>query len=215
MRLTTIEFASLLSYSPHGTGSMDKASKKTMHAVKGDLMHGDAPMSEHIAKNIRKRLGTLPFADYFTRTTVLVPAPRSSLARPGRLWVPQRLVRSMQRYGLGVQRECLVRRRAVPKSSTSAPGARPKPQAHYESMGVTGTPGARPVDIVIVDDVVTRGATLIGAAERLAEAFPGARIRGFAALRAVSRPRKFRKIFDPCVGRIYIRNGDAFARCSG
>lgn len=172
-------------------------------------------MSEHIAQGVRKRLGTLPFADYFTKTTVLVPAPRSSLARPGRLWVPQRLVRSMQKHGLGVQKECLVRREAVPKSSTSAPDARPKPQVHYESMGVTGTLGARPRDIVIVDDVVTRGATLIGAAGRLAEVFPGARIRGFAALRAVSRPEEFKGIFDPCVGRIDIRNGDACAMCSG
>ena len=214
MSLTTIEFASLLSYSPNGTGSMDKASKKTMYAVKGDRMHGNAPMSERIAKDVRNRLGTLPFADYFTKTTALVPAPQSSLASPGRLWVPQRLARSMQRHGLGVQRECLVRRKAVPKSSTSAPGARPKPQVHYESMSVTGTLGARPGDIVIVDDVVTRGATLIGAAGRLAEAFPSARIRGFAALRAVSHPEDFKDIFDPCVGRIDIQNGDAFAKCS-
>ena len=214
MKLTTIELASLLSYSPHGTGGMDEASKKTMYAVKGDRMQGDVSMSECIAAGIRNRLATLPFADYFTKTTVLVPAPQSSLARPGRLWVPQRLVRSMQKHGLGVRKECLVRRRAVPKSSTSAPGARPKPQVHYESMSVTGTLGARPSDIVIVDDVVTRGATLIGAAGRLAEAFPSARIRGFAALRTVSRPSEFRKIFDPCVGRIDIQNGDAFARCS-
>lgn len=141
MRLTTIEFASLLSYSPRGTEGMDGASKKTMYAVKCDRMQGDVSMSECIAAGIRNRSGTLPFADC-TRTAVLVPAPQSSLARPGRLWVPQRLARSMQRYGLGVQRGCLVRRRAVRKSSTSASDARPKPQVHYESMGVTGTPGA-------------------------------------------------------------------------
>lgn len=38
--------------------------------------------------------------------------------------------------------------------------------------------------IIIVDDVVTRGATIMGAAARLREAFPNARIRAFTIARA-------------------------------
>lgn len=215
MRLEAIDFGSLLSYSPHGVGAKDRASKQTMYAIKGDRMNGNIHMSEYIARDMSNRLDRLPFAEFFTGRPTLVPAPKSSLTRPGSLWVPQRLARYMQEYGLGVQAEYLERRRMVEKSSTSAPGERPKPQDHYESMEVRDTLSDHPDEIVIVDDVITRGATLIGAAGKLAEAFPSARIRCFAALRTVSKPGKFKDIFDPCAGQIVTKDGDAFATCSG
>lgn len=211
MNLLEIKFASLLSYSPHGTGEKDKESKKTMCDIKGDRMHEDMPMSESIAKDMGKRLSKLPFADYFTKDTALVPAPKSSLPHSGSLWVPQRLADSMQKHGMGISMECLTRRTAVPQSSTSIPSERPKPQDHYKSMKVVNTLDSCPTEIVIVDDVITRGATLIGAANKLTERFPDARIRGFAALRTVSDSKNFKDIFDPFVGRIVIRNGNAFA----
>lgn len=215
MKLGTIEFGSLLSYSPRGAGTKAEESRQTMYAIKYDRMHRDAPMSEYIARVVAKKLGALPFAEFFAKSTVLVPAPKSARARPGSLWVPQRLACSMEKHGLGVRAECLVRETAVPKSATSPPRKRPKPRDHYASMKVTDILDDPPGRIVIVDDVITRGSTLIGAANKLAEAFPNARIRGLAALRTISNPDEFKDVFDPCVGTIAIRDDNAFARCHG
>lgn len=63
---------------------------------------------------------------------------------------------------------------------------------------------------MIVDDVVTRGATLLGAASRLSEAYPQASIRAFAAMRTVSNPDEFREIRDPVMGKIVYRSGEAY-----
>ena len=45
----------------------------------------------------------------------------------------------------------------------------------------------------------------MGAANRLVEAFPSARIRAFAAMRTVSDWMEFSHIYDPRVGRIEYR----------
>ena len=67
-----------------------------------------------------------------------------------------------------------------------------------------------PSEIVIVDDIITRGSTLLGAANRLVEAFPNAKIRGFAAMRSISRPTDFTGVIDPCVGKIHMSNGNPY-----
>ena len=41
--------------------------------------------------------------------------------------------------------------------------------------------------ITLVDDFVTQGKTLLGAASRLTEAYPGSRIRAFAFIRSISQ----------------------------
>lgn len=43
-----------------------------------------------------------------------------------------------------------------------------------------------PDEILLVDDVVTRGATLLGAANKLVDAYPNARISTFAAIRTIN-----------------------------
>ena len=61
-----------------------------------------------------------------------------------------------------------------------------------------------PESILIVDDVVTTGATLVGSAKRLADAFPKAKITAFAAIRTVTMPEKFRRINDPVFSQIIL-----------
>ena len=48
---------------------------------------------------------------------------------------------------------------------------RPTAEQHYESISVQGIL-SEPEEILLVDDVVTRGVTLLGCANRLADAFP-------------------------------------------
>ncbi|MGI0074656.1 MAG: hypothetical protein ACREA5_01800 [Nitrosotalea sp.] len=120
------------------------------------------------------------------------------------LWASQRITRALINNGLGKKsEECLERIIALPKSSKSIPANRPKPFQHYESMRVKELL-FNPEEIVLVDDVVTRGATILGAVNRLTEAFPDARIRAFAVMRTMSNPEKFSEIVDPCVGKIRL-----------
>lgn len=80
-------------------------------------------------------------------------------------------------------------------------------------MGVQGSLNSAS-DIVLIDDIVTRGATLLGAANRLHDVFPAARIRAFAAMRTSSDPSEFRALYEPCVGTITYREeqGDTMRR---
>lgn len=61
-----------------------------------------------------------------------------------------------------------------------------------------------PADLVVVDDVVTKGATLLAAAAVLQEAFPASRVRGFALVRTMGLVLEVDRILDPCLGTISV-----------
>ena len=54
----------------------------------------------------------------------------------------------------------------------------------------------------MVDDIVTRGCTLLAAASRLSDAFPKADIRAFAMVRTMGLVPDITVTIDPCVGSI-------------
>jgi len=60
--------------------------------------------------------------------------------------------------------------------------------------------------LLVVDDVVTRGATLLGAATLLQRRFASCDIAGFAAVRTISEA-EVSDMFDPVVGMISMRHG--------
>ena len=104
----------------------------------------------------------------------------------------------------------LRRIRPVPKSASAAPGRRPTVLAHYDSLSVV--PGCDLPDdscLLLIDDVVTKGRTLLAASMRLHEAFPQARITAFALLRTLGFKDRLEGLLEPCVGRIVWRAGDA------
>jgi predicted amidophosphoribosyltransferase len=162
--------------------------------------------SEWIAKTIQQNITTLPFASFFQPNTILVPTPKSSLMRPDTLWVPERIASAITKKGFGnkvISR--LARTQSVPKAASSLAKDRPKAIDHYKSMNVTRIL-SNPNEIILVEDVITRGATLLGAANLLAEAFPETPIRAFAAMRTISNPDEFSRLYDPCVGTIELQN---------
>jgi adenine/guanine phosphoribosyltransferase-like PRPP-binding protein len=125
------------------------------------------------------------------------------LLTPDTLWVPHRIAMAMVGMGFGKEvAPLLVRTRSVPKAHLARSSKdRSTVTDHYESMRVQTTL-SEPGEIVLVDDVVTQGATLLGAANRLASAFPGTPIRAFAIMRTISNAAEFVKEYDPCVGMI-------------
>ncbi len=162
--------------------------------------------SEWVARTVKQNKSSLPFVSFLTRESVLVPVPSSSLMKPDTLWVPDRIASAMVRSGIGREVvRCLSRGVAVPKSATSDAPDRPKPLRHFETMAIQEQISQPPEDILLVDDVVTRGATMWGAANRLTEAYPSARIRGFAAVRTISNPSEFEDLYRPVMGTIEFR----------
>lgn len=142
-------------------------------------------------------------ANFFGEGSVLVPVPGSAPLVPGGLWVPRMIAHALTGVGLAsATHEWLKRRHAVPKSAFAPPGQRPSAKDHFESFDVLPPRLFAPERIVLVDDVVTRGATLIAAASRLAVYYPRAEIKAFALLRALSSGEIGGTMRKPTFGRI-------------
>jgi phosphoribosylpyrophosphate synthetase len=140
---------------------------------------------------------------------VLVPAPRSAPIRDvTTLWPAQRICAQLVAGKLGREvLPCLTRTVAVPKSAFAPSGERPDVSRHFETIAaeVGLVRGAR---IAVVDDVITKGATLLAAASRVQEAFPEAEVRAFALLRTMGLVEEVDKILDPCRGTITLVRGE-------
>ncbi len=209
MTLMKIKFGSLFAYTPRGDLPEHHKSRTLMRNLKNDAVASSGmPMSSVIALDIKKGLANYPFSDYFNNSNILIPIPKSSKLPRNGLWVPQRLTAALEREGLGISKECLIRKISLPRSSTALATDRPKAHQHYKSMEAKPLIDAN--DIVLVDDIITRGATVSGAADKIKDAFPHARIRVFAAIRTISDPAKFSNFVDPCTGTIELSGVDTF-----
>ena len=148
-------------------------------------------------------------AGWFGSDAVLVPLPGSAPPVPGGLWVPERLCAELLKPGFGAVVEPVVQRViAVPKSAYSAPGSRPTVQQNFDSLAVDMRL-LPPGPLVLVDDVITKGRTLLAVATRLEQAFPDRTIRAFAAIRYRGFVDDIENRIDPCDGRIIWDGEDA------
>jgi len=150
----------------------------------------------------------------FAEESVLVPVPGSAPSSRG-VWPAQRLAFALHGVGLGTSVWPGVARRFPVRKSATAPSAdRPTVHQHYESFVVAPrpvAPGLRypPTRIVIVDDVITKGRTILAAAIRLHEAFPNADIRAFALVRTMGLLPDVADFLQPCEGVVRWAGGDA------
>jgi hypothetical protein len=213
MDLSHLEFGALLTYAPRGDSPEIRLSKDVMYVLKKDGFMGKPQtlMSEWIAQMVQQKMPELPFASFFQPDTILIPTPKSSLMRPSTLWVPQRIATALVKIGIGKDvASCLIRAEPVRKAAFCVAEERPTALVHYESMSVQGSISP-PSEILLIDDIVTRGATLMGAANRLQDAFPQSRIRAFAAMRTISNSNEFQKVYSPCMGTIDLSEwGETF-----
>ena len=204
--IRTVPFASCYVYSPTGAGDVCERSRLLRRLLKA----GDANFMRRYALRVRQQADESPLlAGYFGENDVLVPVPGSSPCVMGGTWTAESLAMALVREGLGrVAWSGLRRIRTVRKSATSAAGNRPTVGLHYDSLGI-GSPPTLPDSVLLIDDVVTKGRTLLAAASRVHEAFPWARIRAFALLRTMGMISGVEQLLDPCRGEIRWRAGDA------
>jgi len=163
----------------------------------------------------------------FGARVLLVPVPGSAPLQRAE-WVGERLAWCLKEVGLAAGVWPVLRRRhAVRKSAFAAAGERPTVLEHYASFAVerafcgrapaaqtrlVSEPAMAGVQLTLVDDVITRGRTLLAAAATLREAFPGAEVRAFAVLRTLGRDETLRQVLEPCEGEVRWVCGDA-RRC--
>ena len=203
--MRTIAYASCYVYSPTGAGAVCERSR----LLRALLKAGDASFMLKYACRVRQQADDSPqLAGFFGATDVLVPVPGSTPYIAGGLWAAEHLAVALLNAGLGGAAWCGLRRvRAVRKSATAAPGTRPTVSVHFESFVLERPPEA-PQRIVLIDDVVTKGRTLLAAANRVHEAYPRSQIRAFALLRTMGFSG-VQQLLDPCQGEISWKAGDA------
>lgn len=207
------DFCALLSYATHPQTEDQKRSKSVSVELKQDKRYENPPckISQVVAQRVFQNKDSSYFIEFFGPDVLAVPIPSSSLKKPGSLWVPYELALALKETGLVGDVLTLVKRiHALPKSATSLASERSKAINHYNSVQVTKKLIA-PSSILLVDDVITRGATMLGIAASVMEAYPDIPIRGFAAMIAISDSNAFRSILMPCRGKITL-HGDQTRR---
>ena len=204
--IRALAYASCYVYSPGGTGAICERSRLLLWLLKS----GDAAFMLKYALRVRQQAeDSPPLTGFFNATDVLIPVPGSAPCAAGGMWTAEHLAVALVNEGLGGAAWAGLRRiRAVPKSATAAPGERPTVNRHYESF-VIEHQTMTPEGILLIDDVVTKGRTLLAAASRMHEAFLRARIRAFALVRTLGLVSGVQRLLDPCRGEIRWKAGDA------
>lgn len=225
MLLSELRFGSFLAFSPKGEAELHRASRRLRTAIKNDSTYRERSAIElAIERLVEVRPAELE--EFFGLDVCLVPAPRSAPFPPRDLriplqgardadflWVPRRICQTLVVAGLaGSWRPLLRRDFRVTQSATAAPEDRPSPLEHFQSLSCSQELVSA-TRLVVVDDVVTRGATLLACGSRLKEAYPQTVISNFALLRTISNFAELVQIRAPVAGRISLRpQGDTLRR---
>ncbi len=199
-------FASCYVYSPFGCNDASERSRLLRDLLKA----GDALFMVKYAERVSQQVrDSSPLTGFFSPESVLVPIPGSAPQGGAGRTVADMLATALLGEGLGhVVWAGLHRVRPVLKSATAVPGSRPSVAAHYASFAADASGGCLR-QIMLVDDIVTKGRTLLAAAARLREALPQAEIRAFALIRTMGLVPDVNRLLDPCVGEIRWKSGDA------
>jgi hypothetical protein len=200
-----VVFASCYAYSPAGASAICARSR----LLRALLKEGDAHFMNKYAVRVRQQTeAASALAGFFLSGDLLVPVPRSA-PKAGGTWAAAELACALVREGVGCATWPGLRRiSAVRKSATAAKGWRPTVARHYDSFRLE-LPDLRPGSVVLIDDVITKGRTLLAAAACVREALPDVQVRAFALLRTLGLIPDIRNLLEPCRGEILWKGGDA------
>jgi hypothetical protein len=204
--LRSLPFAACFIYAPRGTGLLSTGGRALCQRVKTIDPLWVPRYAGCVAElYARARL----FQRIFARDALLVPVPGSTAAGTAQ-WAAWQLAAAFRELGLasGVWAG-LERQFPVTKSATAPLGERPTVRQHYASLSVGRVPKPRPQRVVLVDDVITKGRTLLAAAARLGCELPHADIKAFALIRTLGFVNRINCLLAPCEGFVYWAGGDA------
>jgi len=211
--LSSVRYGSFLAYAPRGTSEESAKAKRIAYAIK-NVRPG---LLKSVVSRLRAEMQpggrAAALNEVLGDDVLVVPCPKSSPLVKGALWPSKEICDELVAQGLAMSSAPILERvKAVPKSSTSAVGERPKPLDHMRSMAVLKQPELdlqKITKVTIVDDVITRGATLIAAASLLQQRFPEAEIRIFGLVRTKSYDAEVGAILDPVIGDVVFNGVDA------
>ena len=202
-----LQFTACYAYSPKGDSEISERSRQLCARVKDGSTKW---LKSYVASIHQEVTRKRRFCGFFNEHTLLVPIPNNPSPSRTSFWVARRLALSLQEAGLAEDVWTGLRRvSSVERSSSAWMWERPTVQQHYRSFAVIPSPRP-PTEIVLVDDVITKGRTLVAAAMRLHEAFPKATIRAFALVRTMGLILDVERLFDPCEGVIRWNGNDAY-----
>ncbi len=156
----------------------------------------------------RAAIGDPRLLALFSGGAVLVPVPGSALSGDAP-WAASTLAVALRDVGLAHAVWMGLRRCAAVRKSATAPSrARPSVSEHYESFLVMQPP-EMVRRVVLIDDVITKGRTLLAAAARIQSAFPSVDVRAFALIRTKGFRQRVVCEVEPCEGVVRWAGGDA------
>jgi predicted amidophosphoribosyltransferase len=185
-------------YSTKGVSDVSKKSRELRDSIKGN----DVRLFQQIAQHVKQLAEEGQFPEFFGPEVTLVPVPGHAPLAPGAVSTAERIAQALATCGLGVVSPMLKRAAKVTKSAWVRGADRPRAQQHFETMTMERSL-VKPRRLVLIDDVVTRGATFLGAAERIQSEIPDAEIRAFALARAIT-DGEIEAIRAPTVGAIEL-----------
>lgn len=227
-----VEFGSLLAYTPHDQTPHGRRARKFVLDLKRDAARsGDGTSAKLVARRLQEELDkeAIELASMFDGSWMAVPVPRSSPTKDGALWPAERIAAAFVGVGLVRSTQRLLRRAvAVAKSATAESKDRPSAAQHYSSMRVAldangavrserplgelvrAELGPRP-KLLLVDDVITRGATVLAASSVLLDEIPDAVVVAFAVVRTNSDSPEA-SLLSPRKGWVRLRGEATFRR---
>jgi predicted amidophosphoribosyltransferase len=165
-----------------------------------------------LAEFVLDNLGEERVERFLGNSTTLVPMPgHAPLKDEGSRWPARELCEEFVRVGLGANWMPLLSRASrVPKAAFASPAERPTAPMHYRSLRCEGAigPSAR---ITVVDDVITRGATMLAAISLLQQTYPNADVAGFSLIRTMS-DEPIHSVTDPASGVISLHGEETRRR---
>lgn len=204
-----LQFAAGYAYSPKGKSEASVRSRQLCERVK----KGSQNWIRSYVTCLRSEVANKPrLCRFFPQRTLLVPVPNSPLSTstPASGWVARSVALALKEAGLAEDVWIGLRRTlSVEKSAAAWMWERPTVLQHFLSFDLDEPPRT-PTDIVLVDDVITKGRTLLAAAIKLQESFPNATIRGFALVRTMGFVLDIERVFDPCEGVVRWNGEDAY-----